>query len=108
SLTVGVSAPILGLIGALVHYGRRSGSRAISSQAWTYAISTLIFGFVMPSIDNYAHVGGFAGGYLVARLLDPLREERGDHQATALILLVLTAVSVVASLVVPLPAELFR
>ncbi|HYL06700.1 MAG TPA: rhomboid family intramembrane serine protease, partial [Thermoanaerobaculia bacterium] len=66
-LTVGASAPILGLIGAMVHYGRRSGSRAIGSQAWTFAISTLVFGFVMPGIDNYAHVGGFVGGYLAAR-----------------------------------------
>ena len=105
-LTVGASAPILGLIGALVHYGRRSGSRAITSQAWTYAISTLVFGFIMPSIDNFAHLGGFAGGYAAARLLDPLKPERGDHQATALILLVLTAASVVASLVVPLPPGL--
>jgi rhomboid protease GluP len=106
-LTVGASAPILGLIGALVYYGRRTGSRAIGSQAWTYAISTLVFGFVMPGIvDNYAHVGGFVGGYVAARLLDPLKPERGDHQATALILLVLTAASVVASLVVPLPAGL--
>ncbi len=106
NLTVGASAPILGLIGALVYYGKRSGSRAISSQAWTYAISTLVFGFLMPNIDNYAHVGGFIGGYVTARLLDPLKEERGDHQAAALIFLALTAASVIASLVVPLPAGL--
>jgi rhomboid protease GluP len=105
-VTVGASAPILGLIGAMVFYGRRTGSRAIGSQAWTFAISTLVFGFIMPGIDNYAHVGGFVGGYLAARLLDPLKQERGDHQAAALILLVLTAASVVASLVVPLPAGL--
>jgi len=105
--TLGASAAILGLVGALVHYGRRSGSRAIGRQAWSYAIPTLIFGFALPGIiDNYAHVGGFAGGYLVARLLDPLKPERGDHQAMALILLVLAAASVVASLVVPIPAEL--
>ncbi len=105
-LTLGASAPILGLIGALVYYGRRSGSRAIGAQAWTYAISTLVFGFVMPGIDNFAHVGGFVGGYLAARALDPLKAERGDHQALALILLVLTGASVVASLVVPIPAGL--
>lgn len=104
-LTLGASAPILGLIGALVHYGRRTGSRQIGTQAWTFALSTLVFGFVMPGIDNYAHVGGFAGGYLAARWLDPLKPERGDHQAAALILLVLTAAAVVASLVVPIPPE---
>jgi rhomboid protease GluP len=107
-LTVGASAPILGLIGALVYYGRRSGSRAIGAQAWSFAITTLVFGFVMPGIDNFAHIGGFAGGFLTGKILDPLKPERGDHQAAALIFLALTAASVVASLVVPLPPSLFR
>jgi rhomboid protease GluP len=107
-LTVGASAPILGLIGALVYYGRRSGSRAIGAQAWSFAITTLVFGFLMRGIDNYAHIGGFAGGFLAGKILDPLKPERGDHQAAALIFLALTAAAVVASLVVPLPASLFQ
>jgi rhomboid protease GluP len=107
-LTVGASAPILGFVGALVYYGRRSGSRAIGGQAWSYAITMILFGFLMPGVDNFAHIGGFAGGYLAGRLLDPLRPERGDHQVAALICLLLTAASVVASLVIPLPPEVTR
>jgi rhomboid protease GluP len=107
-LTVGASAPILGFVGALVYYGRRSGSRAIGGQAWSYAITMILFGFLMPGVDNFAHIGGFAGGYLAGRLLDPLRPERGDHQVAALICLALTAASVVASLVIPLPPEVTR
>jgi rhomboid protease GluP len=107
-LTVGASAPILGLIGALVYYGRRSGSRAIGAQAWSFAITTLVFGFLMRGIDNYAHIGGFVGGFLTGKILDPLKPERGDHQAAALIFLVLTAAAVVASLIVPLPASLLQ
>ena len=41
----------------------------------------MLFGFLMPGIDNYAHAGGFGGGYLAARLLDPLKPERIDHIA---------------------------
>ncbi len=107
-VTVGASAPILGLIGALVYYGRRSGSSAIRQQAWSFAISVAIFGFLMRGVDNFAHIGGFIGGYLVARLLDPLRPERGNHQAAALLCLVLTAASIAASLVVPLPPEILQ
>jgi rhomboid protease GluP len=107
-LTVGASAPILGFVGALVYYGRRSGSRAIGGQAWSYAITMIVFGFLMPGVDNYAHIGGFAGGYLAGLVLDPLKPERGDHQAAALICLFLTAASVVASLVIPLPPEVAR
>ena len=39
----------------------------------------LIFGFIMPGVDNWAHLGGLGGGYLTAKLLDPLKPERGDH-----------------------------
>ena len=38
-----------------------------------------IFGLIMPGIDNYAHAGGFAGGYLAGRLLDPLKPEQINH-----------------------------
>jgi rhomboid protease GluP len=107
-LTLGASAPILGMVGALAYYGRRSGSRAIGSQAWSYAVTMLIFGFLMRGVDNYAHIGGFAGGYLTALLLDPLKPERGNHQVIALACLAATAASVVASLVVPLPPQLLR
>src|SRR5262245_25228573 len=43
--TVGASAPIFGLLGALVHYGRRGGSSMISDQAKSWAIMLFIFGF---------------------------------------------------------------
>ena len=45
------------------------------------------------------HAGGFAGGYLVARVLDPLRPERVDHIVIALTLLVLSLGAVVVSVV---------
>ncbi len=95
--TIGASASIFGLLGALVCYGRRSGSNLIRSQAVGYAAGLFFFGLVMPGVDNYAHAGGFAGGYLVARWLDPLRPERIDHVLAALICLALAAVSILAS-----------
>ncbi len=33
----------------------------------------------MSGVDNYAHAGGFLGGWLAARVLDPLKPERGNH-----------------------------
>jgi membrane associated rhomboid family serine protease len=97
--TVGASAPILGFVGALVWYGRRTGSRHVGRQAWSYAITMLVFGFLMRGVDNWAHIGGFAGGYFGGMLLDPLQPERGNHQALALACLLATAASVIASLV---------
>jgi rhomboid protease GluP len=105
--TVGASAPILGLLGAMVYYGRRAGSSAVGRTAWSYAIFMIVFGFLMRGVDNWAHVGGFAGGYLCGLVLDPMKPERGNHMVAALVCLVATVAAVLASLVVPLPDGLF-
>jgi membrane associated rhomboid family serine protease len=105
-LTVGASAPILGLLGALLYYGRRTGSQAIKRFAWSYAAFMIVFGFLMARVDNWAHIGGFAGGYLAGLLLNPMKPERGNHVFAALVCLLLTAASVVASLIVQVPPAL--
>jgi len=99
TLTVGASASIFGLLGALVYYGRRTGSNVVHSQAVYYAVTLFVFGLVMRGVDNYAHAGGFVGGYLVGRLLDPLRPERIDHLVAALGCLAISILSILASVV---------
>lgn len=96
-LTVGASAPIFGLLGAVVYYGQRTGSRAVHSQAMYLAVMMFVFGFIMSGVDNYAHAGGFAGGWLAGRLLDPLKPERINHMAVGLGCLVLSMLSIAAS-----------
>jgi rhomboid protease GluP len=98
-LTVGASASIFGLLGALVYYGSRGGSSMIRSEALGYAVTLGIMGFIMPGVDNYAHLGGYLGGYLTAVWLDPLKPERMDHFFGAAICIVLTALAIVASVV---------
>ncbi len=97
--TVGASAAIFGLLGALVCYGRRTGQRAMHKQVWTWAVAMFVFGLVMPGVDNWAHLGGFVGGFAAARGLDPLKPERTRHMLWALVCLALTAVSIVLSIV---------
>jgi rhomboid protease GluP len=101
--TVGASAPVFGLIGALLYYGRRGGSSAVREAAKGWILGGLLFGFLVPGIDNWAHMGGLAGGYLAGRILDPLKPERGDHVIIALLCLALSAASIVASIAVGLP-----
>ena len=57
----------------------------------------------MRGIDNFAHAGGFFGGYLAARYLDPLKPERIDHIVIAVICLVATLAAIAASFVSALP-----
>ena len=84
--TMGASASILGLVGALVHYGGKSGSSLIRTEATRLAIMFIVMGLIMPGIDNFAHVGGFVGGYAVSAVLNPLTRERGDHMIVAVLL----------------------
>jgi rhomboid protease GluP len=104
-LTVGASAPILGLLGALVYYSWRTGHSAVGRMAWSYALFMIVLGFLGSHTDNWAHLGGFAGGFLAGALLDPRKAETGNHTLAAMICLLLTVASVVASLVVPLPGR---
>lgn len=95
-VTIGASASLFGLFGALVYYGRRTGSRAVGEAGLQYALMLGIFGFFLPGIDNWAHAGGFAGGYVAARLLDPLKPERVDHLLLAVVLLAVSLLAVAA------------
>jgi rhomboid protease GluP len=101
--SVGASAPIFGLLGALVYYGRRTGHSHAGQAGLQYALFLGIFGLIFPGVDNWAHAGGFAGGYLASMVLDPLTRERIDHLALALGCLVLTLIALIASFVTALP-----
>jgi rhomboid protease GluP len=85
--TVGASASIFGLLGALMHYGRKSGSSLIHGEAKRWAVILFLFGLIMPGIDNYAHAGGFIGGYTTSAFFNPLTRERGDHMVVAIVCL---------------------
>jgi rhomboid protease GluP len=99
SFTMGASASILGLLGAIAHYGRTGGSSLIRAQVKQYLLWFAISGLLFPGTDNYAHLGGFLGGYAVSAVLNPLARERGDHLLIAIGCLVATILAIVASVV---------
>jgi rhomboid protease GluP len=89
--SVGASGSIFGLLAALIVYGRRHGSSMLSTQMWQWAIIMFVMGFIMPSVNNWAHAGGFAGGWLVAMVM-PSAERRESNAVMALALGLLVAV----------------
>lgn len=105
-LTVGASAPIFGLLGALMYYGQRSGSSIVHAEAKGYAVAFFVFGLIFPGVDNAAHAGGFIGGYLAGMLMDPLKPERVNHMIGALGCMVATVLAILASIFTLLPAFL--
>lgn len=71
-LTIGASGSIFGLLGALIFYGRHRGGvfgEAIFRQVMSWAVLLFIFGFLFSGINNWAHAGGFIGGYFSAQFL---------------------------------------
>ncbi len=63
--TIGASACICGLIGAIIYYGKsRGGSygEAIFKQTLGWVVGLIILGFLFPGINNWAHGGGLAAG----------------------------------------------
>ena len=99
--TIGASGSIFGLLGALIVYGRRRGSSVVTQQLWQWAIILGVFGFLMPGINNWAHGGGFAAGWIGASLMN-LDDDRQDSSwvlLTSLALIVVTVVGFGLSLV---------
>jgi rhomboid protease GluP len=102
-VTVGASASIFGFLGALVHYGRRTGSSHIGQAGLQYALIMGVMGLVMRGVDNGAHLGGFIGGYLASMILDPLKKERVDHIAMAVGCLAITFIAILYTVISALP-----
>lgn len=75
--SVGASGAIFGLIGAEVAFFMRNrrlfgklGSQRLSNLAVLIGIN-LVFGFTVPNINNHAHLGGLAAGFLLGFVLAP-------------------------------------
>lgn len=70
--SVGGSGALLGLIGVLlaITTGRRSaGMKMLRQQIIRWLVYILIWGLLFPGIDNMAHLGGLATGFLLGRLM---------------------------------------
>jgi membrane associated rhomboid family serine protease len=94
--SIGASGGIFGLLGALVFYGKSRGGTfgvAIMRQYGHWALILFVLGFLMPGVDNFAHAGGFAGGFLAGAALGS-SDRRPERVADALLALVAIGVTV--------------
>jgi rhomboid protease GluP len=70
--TIGASAAVCSLAGALLFYGKSRGGlygRAIYKQIGIWVIILFIFGLLVPVINNWGHGGGIAAGIGLGFLL---------------------------------------
>lgn len=98
--TIGASAAVCSLIGALLYYGKsRGGSfgQAVFTQIGGWAIGIALFGFLVPGINNWGHGGGMAAGALLGYLLGyrDRRKESMSQKYLAMTCIVVTVFTMV-------------
>jgi rhomboid protease GluP len=71
-LTIGASAAVCALVGAILFYGKNRGGiygSALFRQVGGWVIFLFIFGFIVPGINNWGHGGGILAGIVSGFLL---------------------------------------
>jgi rhomboid protease GluP len=103
--SVGGSAALLGLIGVLLAAtsGRRNAMmQMVRSNLIRWLIYVAIMGFMFSAIDNWAHAGGLATGYLLGRIMadrppvSPEERRRAEMLGWGTALVVLASIAMVA------------
>jgi rhomboid protease GluP len=96
-LSIGASAGIVGLIGAMVAFGvanRSSVGRAIRNSYLMYVAYIVAFSFI-PGVDYWAHFGGvisgFAVGYVAGTPVHSSRAREGMWRVLATVCVLITA-----------------
>lgn len=72
TVSAGASGAIFGLLGALLYFGyhyRTYLGTTIKRSILPVIMFNLVLGFLNPSIDNAAHIGGLVAGILIAMLV---------------------------------------
>jgi rhomboid protease GluP len=70
--TIGASASICGLIGAIVYFGKSRGDHygeIIYKEAMGWVVGLIVFGLIFSGINNWAHGGGILSGIGLAFLM---------------------------------------
>jgi len=98
-ISIGASAGLCGLVGAMIALGvrhRNPAGDAIRGMYVRWAVYILIFGLLVPQIDNYAHMGGLAAGFAVGYVAETPRAAGGTEglwRAASWLCVALTVVS---------------
>ena len=103
-LTIGASASICGLIGAILYYGKSRGGlygETIYRQAMGWVIGLVLFGLMVPGINNWAHGGGLVAGMLIGLILgyNERKSENFFHRIVASGFILLTIIVLLFAIV---------
>ena len=95
SISAGASGAIFGLLGSLLYFGyhyRLYLGTVLRTQIIPVIIINLLIGFMVPGIDNFCHIGGLVGGYLLTMILGvPGKTRKSDRINGSIVLILLVA-----------------
>lgn len=90
--SIGASGAIFGLMGSLVYFGyhyRVYLGNVVKSQIIPLILMNLGIGFLVPGIDNSAHIGGLLGGVLITVALGVKNKSSNFEKINGLIVTIL-------------------
>ena len=90
--SIGASGAIFGLFGALLYFGynyRVYLGNTFVRQILPVILINLLFGFMVVGIDNYAHIGGLIGGYVVSMATGFIGKGRNKDRVNGIIITIL-------------------
>ena len=101
--TIGASASVCGLIGAIIYYGKSRGGfygEQIYRQAMGWVLGLVLFGLFVPGINNWAHGGGIVSGVALAFLVgyQDRAGERLIHRLLGMASILMTALALLWAL----------
>jgi rhomboid protease GluP len=103
--SIGASASLMGLIGMLLGLTMRRRSAAMQmlrGQLIIWVVYIFISGFMFPGIDNAAHLGGLAAGFVLGRYMEDREPVAGPERKRAYALGWTAGAAIVASFVIML------
>lgn len=93
AVSAGASGAIFGLLGSMLYFGyhyRLYLGAVLKTQIIPVIVLNLAIGIMFPlGIDNFAHIGGLVGGYLLTMALGIPGKSRKSDQINGIIVLVL-------------------
>ena len=100
AFTIGASASVCGLVGAIFYYGKSRGGiygRNLYRQIALWVVFLFIFGLMVPGINNWGHGGGILAGIGLGYLLgyQERKQENLFHKILAGICVAVTGVVLV-------------
>lgn len=89
NISIGASGAIFGLFGSLLYFGyhyRVYFGSVILKKIIPVILVNLFIGFTISGIDNFAHIGGLVGGFLISKALGVNSKDKMSDKVNGIIL----------------------